>query len=91
MILFALLLTVFVFIALLLIPLILLQKGKGSVGLGAMGGGAQLLFGGSGGQDVFQKLTWVLGALFMAGSLTLSIMKTTQYKESRYLETYQTK
>jgi len=45
------------------------------MGLGALGGGAQTLFGGSGGQDLFQKITWVLGGIFMAGSLGLSIMK----------------
>lgn len=60
--------------ALLLIPLILIQKGKGSMGLGSLGGGTQMLFGGSGGQDLFQKVTWVLGSIFMAGSLFLSIM-----------------
>lgn len=55
---------------------IVIQKGKGSMGLGALGGGAQTLFGGSGGQDLFQKITWVLGAIFMLGSLGLSILKT---------------
>jgi len=60
--------------ALLLIFIILIQKGKGSMGLGALGGGTQMLFGGSGGQDLFQKITWILGTIFMAGSLTLSIM-----------------
>jgi len=44
------------------------------MGLGSLGGGTQMLFGGSGGQDLFQKITWVLGAIFMAGSLFLSIM-----------------
>ena len=46
------------------------------MGLGALGGGAQTLFGGSGGQDLFQKITWVLGGIFMAGSLGLSILKS---------------
>jgi len=41
-----------------------MQKGKGGMGLGSMGGGAQMLFGGSGGQDIFQKTTWVLGIIF---------------------------
>lgn len=54
------------------------------MGLGNMGGGAQMLFGGSGGQDVFQKITWGLGALFMAGSLMLAIMKTSQGPSLRY-------
>jgi preprotein translocase subunit SecG len=50
------------------------------MGLGAFGGGSQMLFGGSGGQDIFQKITWVLGALFIAGSLVLSLMKSHQSK-----------
>ncbi len=86
-----LLTTLFVFICLLLILLILLQKGKGSMGLGNLGGGTQLLFGGSGGQDLFQKVTWVLGALFLAGSLFLSIMKTSYYVAPGYLEGYKNK
>ncbi len=85
MILFGLLMAVFITITLLMIPLILMQKGKGSMGLGAMGGGSQMLFGGSGGQDLFQKITWIFGAIFMFGSLALSIMKTSQTQPSRYL------
>ena len=45
------------------------------MGLGSLGGGSQMLFGGSGGQDVFQKATWVMGAIFMIGSLGLALMK----------------
>lgn len=60
--------------ALLLILIILIQKGKGNMGLGSLGGGTQILFGGSGGQDLFQKGTWILGSIFMAGSLILSIL-----------------
>lgn len=71
-----LLTTLLVIDGLLLVLFILIQKGKGDMGLGAFGGGAQTLFGGSGGQDIFQKITWVLGGLFMAGSLGLSIMKS---------------
>lgn len=69
-----LLITLLAIDAVLLILLILIQKGKGSMGLGSLGGGTQMLFGGSGGQDLFQKVTWVLGAIFMGGSLILSMM-----------------
>ena len=62
-----------------------MQKGKGSMGLGGFGGGAQMLFGGSGGQDMFQKITWVLGAIFMAGALMLSLMKSSERKNFRYI------
>ena len=88
MIIITLLTTVFVIIALLLILLILIQKGKSSMGLGSIGGGTQMLFGGSGGQDLFQKMTWILCALFMLGSLVLSIMKTSDSRTS-YLTGYQ--
>jgi preprotein translocase subunit SecG len=71
-----LLTTLLVIDGLLLVLFILIQKGKGDMGLSALGGGAQTLFGGSGGQDIFQKITWVLGAIFMAGSLGLSIIKS---------------
>ncbi len=74
--LFGFLASCFVLLSFLLIFLIMWQKGKGSLGLGSMGGGAQMLFGGSGGQDLFQKATWVLLALFMTGSLSLALMKS---------------
>lgn len=61
------------------------------MGLGAMGGGAQMLFGGSGGQDLFQKITWVLGVIFMVGALTLSLMKSNQAKSFDYITTNYTK
>lgn len=71
------LLTLFIFLCVLLVLIILVQKGKGSIGIGGLGGGAQMLFGGSGGQDLFQKVTWIMVALFMSGSLVLAIMKST--------------
>lgn len=46
----------FVLLCFLMVLIILLQKSKGSLGiLGSAGSGAQLLFGGSGGQDFFPK------------------------------------
>ena len=56
------------------------------MGLGSMGGGAQMLFGGSGGQDIFQKITWVLTAIFLFGSLTLSLMKVSQKHSFKYVQ-----
>jgi preprotein translocase subunit SecG len=85
--LFGLLLTVYIVVCFLLILLVLLQKGKSSMGIGNLGGGVQMLFGGSGGQDIFQKTTWILGTVFMAGSLGLSLMKTYEFGRSRYLTT----
>lgn len=75
MLLFSFLVSLFILLCLVLILLVLVQKGKSSMGIGALGGGTQMLFGGSGGQDLFQKTTWVLGAIFMLGSLGLALMK----------------
>ena len=82
--LYGLLITLFVFLCFLLIGIILLQKSKSSMGLGGLGGGAQMLFGGSGGQDLFQKITWVLVVLFMVSSLMLTIMKSTKKNNLSY-------
>lgn len=84
--LYGLLLTLYVICCLFLVLIILIQKGKSSMGLGGLGGGSQMLFGGSGGQDIFQKITWVLTALFMFGSLTLSLMKVSQSKSFKYVQ-----
>ncbi len=75
MIVFSLLTVLYGFMCCLIVLLILVQKGKGNMGLGSMGGGNQMLFGSSGGQDIFQKLTWVLCALLLIGSLSLSVLK----------------
>jgi len=69
-----------------LVFLIFLQKGKGSMGLGSMGGGTQMLFGGGGGQDLFQKTTWVLVALFLSGSLGLAMYKNKVSKQARHMK-----
>jgi len=60
----------------LIILLVLIQRGKGSMGIGNMGGGNQMLFGSSSGQDIFQKITWILCGLLLVGSLALSTLKS---------------
>jgi preprotein translocase subunit SecG len=80
-----LLTTLFVLVCFLLILLVLIQQGKGSMGIGSIGGGAQMLFGGSGGQDLFQKITWVLCALFMGGSLCIGLLKINPQYTSSYM------
>lgn len=82
--LYGLLLAFFIIVCFLLVLIVLAQQGKGSMGLGNIGGATQMIFGGSGGQDLFQKITWVLGALFLIGSLWLSLMKTASYNRSGY-------
>lgn len=82
--LYGLLVTLLIFVCILLILVILIQQGKGGIGLGSFGGGAQMLFGGSGGQDIFQKITWTLGAIFMIGSLGLFLLGSKSHDYSGY-------
>jgi len=82
--LYGLLLALYVVTCFLLILLVLIQKGKSSLGIGTIGGGNQMLFGGSGGQDVFQKATWVLGAIFMLGSFVLAVITSNNAQSLDY-------
>ncbi|MCX5924513.1 MAG: preprotein translocase subunit SecG [Candidatus Dependentiae bacterium] len=75
MFLLSLLTSLYGFLCFLIIITVLYQRGKGNMGLGNAGGGNQALFGSSGGQDIFQKATWVFCFLLLAGSLVLSVVK----------------
>ena len=81
-----LLTAVLVVLCFMLILLVLIQKGKGGMGLGSLGGGSQMLFGGSGGQDLFQKITWALGIVFMVLSLGLALLKSHERHTSRFMK-----
>ncbi|MFH1461507.1 MAG: preprotein translocase subunit SecG [bacterium] len=76
----------FVILCIFLVIIILIQQGKGDMGLGGLGGGGQMLFGGSGGQDFFEKVTWIMGAIFIIGSLGLTILKTKEITKSKLTE-----
>jgi preprotein translocase subunit SecG len=82
--LYGLLLTLFVIIGLFLVLFVLIQQSKSSLGLGSMGQ-TQMLFGGSGGQTFFQKITWGMGFTFMLLSFALSIMNSSVY-QTRYIK-----
>lgn len=76
----------FSLVCLLTILLILIQKGKSSLGMGNIASNNQMLFGGSGGQDFFQKLTWVFGAILILGSLGLALLRTKAFlSHSKYI------
>jgi preprotein translocase subunit SecG len=81
---YAIMLTLFVIMCFFMLLIIMIQQSKGSMGLGSMGGSAQMLFGGSGGQDLFQKTTWICGFFFMFGSLALTLAKTHEMKKFSY-------
>ena len=78
------LLTVLFVIASLFLGLfVLIQQGKGDMGMGALSGSTQMLFGGSGGQTFFEKATWALGLIFMFGAIGLSMLKSREIRKSR--------
>jgi preprotein translocase subunit SecG len=60
----------------------LIQPGKGDMGLGSIGSGSQVLFGGSGGRSFFEKVTWAMAALFILGALGLSLIKSKERQSS---------
>lgn len=62
-------------LCLFIVLLVLMQRGKGNMGMGNMGGGNQAIFGSSGGQDIFQKITWVCLTLLLGGSLALAVLR----------------
>lgn len=88
---FTLLLILFTILAILLAIVILIQPGKGDMGLGSIGTGTQVLFGGSGGRSFFEKITWTLGAIFILGALGLSLIKTKEDQTSRFVDFTSTK
>lgn len=86
--LFGFLLTLYTLNCILLILIILIQQGKGGLGIGALGN-SQMIFGGSGGQDLFQKMSWTLGGIYIFGSLGLSLLRAHQFRTSTYMKTPQ--
>jgi preprotein translocase subunit SecG len=78
---YAFLMTLFIILCFFLSIFVLIQQGKGDLGLGSMSG-SQMLFGGSGGQDFFEKATWIMGAIFMFGALGLAILKSKEVHSS---------
>lgn len=80
------LMVLFVILSALLAIVILIQPGKGDMGLGSIGSGSQILFGGSGGRSFFEKVTWVMAALFILGALGLSMIKSKERQSSSLLD-----
>ncbi len=89
MILFTIFTTLFFFLSFFIVLLVIIQRGKGNMGLGNVGGNNQMLFGSSGGQDIFQKITWIFLALFLGGSLALSIIRARTLSGVRSSTSYQ--
>jgi protein translocase SecG subunit len=71
----------FIILCIFLAGFILMQQGKGDFGLSNMAGN-QMLFGGSGGKEFFERTTWILGALFIFGALGLTVLKSKEQRKS---------
>ncbi|MBD1219678.1 preprotein translocase subunit SecG [Acinetobacter seifertii] len=81
----------YIFLAVLMIALILVQHGKGAdAGASFGGGGAATVFGASGSGNFLTRLTAVLTALFFVTSLTLAVFAKKQTTEAYSLKTVQT-
>lgn len=83
---FTFLLVLFTILSMLFAIVILIQPGKGDMGLGSIGTGSQVLFGGSGGRSFFEKVTWTMAAIFLLGALGLSMIKSNENKVSRFVD-----
>src|ERR1700687_6154777 len=67
--------SLYVFVCLVLLMVILLQQGKGGDMASAFGGGSsQTAFGARGGATLLTKMTTVFAVLFMLGALALAII-----------------
>jgi preprotein translocase subunit SecG len=74
-------------IALLIIGLVLLQRGKGAdAGTGFGAGASGTVFGARGSATFFSRMTGVLATLFFATSLTLAYLATQRTAPSSLLE-----
>ncbi len=86
---FSILITCYVILSFFFILLVMIQKSKGSNGLNAITGQNQMLFGASGGQNIFQKATWILGVLIMGCSLSLALLNMQEVNSSKFIKTEQ--
>jgi preprotein translocase subunit SecG len=68
------LLTVFVIVALLLLILTLVQKGRGDVGSAFGSGMGQTIFGAGGVETILTKATYWLGGVFLVLAILLSLV-----------------
>ena len=75
---------IFALVALLIIFFVSIQKSQGGFFSGQGNNDSSIVFGGSGGMEIFQKITWFLGALLIFGTLFLSIYKTKISTKSLY-------
>jgi len=71
---FTLLVIIHVIVAILLIFIVLIQRGKGAEMGAAFGGSSQTIFGPRGAATFLNKLTVVMAIIFMLTSLSLAVL-----------------
>jgi len=81
------LLVVHVFLALGIIGLVLLQKGKGASEGAMFGGGASTVFGASGSSNFLSKTTAILATLFFVNSLALAYLAANREEPTNLVDT----
>ena len=83
---YALLLSIHVLLAVVLITLVLLQHGKGAdIGAAFGSGASQTVFGSQGASSFLMKLTASLGAAFFATSLLLGHINAMAYNAAKHM------
>lgn len=79
----------FVLLCGLMLTTILIQQSKGGIGFGAAPSkGTEIMFGGSGGQDFFEKATWILAIIFLSSCVGIAYFQSKEQSRS-ILESYQ--
>jgi protein translocase SecG subunit len=76
--------TLFCFFCLLLIVIVVMQKNHGGFWSGPASSDSTIIFGGSGGTDVLQKITWFFGIVLIIGAFSLSIYKARTAKQGKF-------
>ena len=75
----------FSIISLFLILVVMVQRGHGGFWTGPGNNDSTALFGGSGGTDILQKVTWACGIILIIATLGLSIYKARLAKRGKYV------
>lgn len=65
-----------------LVLVVLIQSGKGADISASLGGSSQTVFGSSGGANFFTRFTSIAAGIFMATSLSLTVLSGTQTRKS---------
>jgi protein translocase SecG subunit len=82
---YEILLFLFCIIMIITVFFVSVQKSQGGFFGGPVSSNSTIVFGGSGGSEILQKITWVLGFILIFGSFFLSIYKTRECTKVNYV------